>query len=315
MSLTSLAISHRQAHEDYDKRCYFSSFGVKSGNKLWVEHYTFEKERSPNVAVEYDFSNLITGITYRHATQTESTLIESMVTHDGKHLDIVLFPTHSDLYAVRFDTITAEYQHKEGQLDEVHTPKSVADHTIIFPTAETNDQWKDRMKRLLSAAAHNFEAAMGSLYSQFYTRSLDAATAPRSTAMLNRETNTAVHCRTQIGYLWKQVSKGVKGVEADILALYENMKEPQAVKAFFHNHSDNEWQKLRYSTGDNRSHRRVHLWNDDFTAGKLLRDVNAAHTGDNADLEAKAEYHILATSEYEKAAASTEWQPITERVY
>ena len=318
MTLTSLSISHRQAHADYDKRCYFSSFGVKSG-KLWVEHYTYEKKRSPNVAVEYDLSNIIQGITYRHAEQSENTLIESMVTHDGKHLEIVLFPTHSDLYAVHFDTITAEYQHKEGQRDEVYTPKRVADHTIIFPAVETLDEWKDRMQRLLAAAAHNLEAALGSFTVQLYTHTHEFLSARRTSTMLNKLTNTGVHCRVQIGYLWREVKKAVsKTLDADVLALYANMQSPQHIKAFFHHHNDTDWQKLRFQHPDTRNiHRRVHLWADDFSAGKLLFDVNAKHTSGGVldDLEAKAEFHILTTEKYLEAASHNKWLPTSERVY
>ena len=145
--------------------------------------------------------------------------------------------------------------------------------------------------------------------------------------MLDAVATTGVHARLPIGYLWHQVSaalgnapgKSTKAtVEADVLALYENMQSPEHIKMFFHNHDRLTWKKLRFSSADNRhNHRRIHLWQADATPGKMLLDVNAKHTtnGELHELNARAEFHTCMTQDYKLAASSPNWELVKERVY
>ena len=107
-------------------------------------------------------------------------------------------------------------------------------------------------------------------------------------------------------------------VEAYVKKVYENMKTSERIKAFFHNHNTEEWRKLRYASSDDRNnHRRIHIWQDDFTAGDLLLDVNLKNTTNGVinDLEARSDFHTCATADYKLAAISPNWELITERVY
>ena len=200
-------------------------------------------------------------------------------------------------------------------------------HTAVFPPAETKAEWVDRMERILAHCAQNFEAAMGSIYPQYYTRLHDAATAKPSTNYLLRQTNTSVHCRWQIGWFWERVDRIKRSLpttytqaklEPMIQAVYENMKTPQHIKQFFHRHDTQEWSKLRNqsaSTGENKRH--ISAWDTDYTEGTNFADLTARSTigGHLNEQSADASMFEYGVTEYTKAARHPKWDLITERIY
>ena len=236
--------------------------------------------------IEYDMSNMIEGITYGHAEYTHEKLIEgARLEGDTIHIDV-----HDDShqyveYFVGNLTDTLKYVYYDGYSPTV--PDKLT-HTAVFPPAETKAEWVDRMERILAHCAQNFEAAMGSLYLQNYTRLQDISTAKPSTNYLVRQTNTSVHCRWQIGWFWERVDRIKRNLpttytqaklEPMIQAVYENMKTPQHIKQFFHRHDTQEWMKLRNqsaSTGENKRH--ISAWASDYTEGTNFADLTARST-------------------------------------
>ena len=184
------------------------------------------------------------------------------------------------------------------------------------------------MHRTLSFCAHQLEDALSGIIPQIYQRSDDAHTADSTTQDKIRIANVSMHARLNIGYLWHQVITAVNKllstkpeksvIESYVKKVYENMKTAEDIKAFFHNHDTEEWRKLRHASSDDRNnHRRIHIWQEDFTAGDLLLDVNLKNTKDGVinDLEARSDFHTCATTDYKLAASSPNWTLITERIY
>ena len=183
-------------------------------------------------------------------------------------------------------------------------------NTISLPT-ETANEWKARMRGMLYAAANTVEAAIGQLIPQLYTHGDDYITAHLTTTMLQKMSNVGVHPRLQIGFLWHDVEVSTPHptrrpeTEKNVTAAYKNMETIEKVKAFFHKHNNLEWNKVRHAAADNRENqRRIHLWNTDFTIGKLLLDVNLKHTknGRLDEINARAEFYLWMTQHFQKAA-------------
>ena len=279
------------------------------------------------IFTDIDLSNLIKGITYRHKRTTRHHFVDSVFTADGDTVELC-FIAHNDPTTISFQNLTEAFTYQELVTGLKHSDvKGRPSSTVVFPPAETDAEWKDRMLRTIAHCAHNLEKALGELTPQIYTHSLDFATAHLTSDMLDAITTTGVHARLPIGFLWHQVSAALgnapgkptkANVEADVLALYENMKSTQDIKMFFHNHDRETWKKLRFSSADNRhNHRRIHLWQSDATPGKMLLDVNAKHTtnGELHELNARAEFHVCMTQDYKLAAKSPNWELVTERTY
>ena len=191
-----------------------------------------------------------------------------------------------------------------GQKD----PNNVS--TPNLPT-ETGNEWKARMRGMLHEAANTLEEAIGQLIPQLYTHGDDYITAHLTSTMLQRMSNVGVFPRLQIGFLWYDVDLSTQHptrrpeTEKNVKAAYEKLNSVSKVKAFFHRHVTTDWNKVRNAAADNREdQRRIHLWNDDFTIGKLLLDVNLKHTknGTLEELNARAEFYLWMTHHYQKAA-------------
>ena len=279
------------------------------------------------VVMDLDLSNLVNGITYRHGSIGRFNFVDSVFTADGSNVELCLIARNENNPLVienlgeKMKFVNVAYPTQEGEI------KGRPTQTVIFPPPETDAEWKDRMLRTVAHCAHNLEKALGELTPQIYTHSLDFATAHLTSNMLDAITTTGVHARLPIGYLWHQVSAALGNaptkptkadVEANVLAMYENMKSPEHIKMFFHNHDEETWKKLRFSSADNRhNHRRIHLWQSDATPGKLLLDVNEKHTtnGELHELNARAEFHTCMTQDYKLAASSPNWELVKERTY
>lgn len=182
--------------------------------------------------------------------------------------------------------------------------------TVNLPT-ETANEWKARMRGMLHEAANTLEAAIGQLTPQLYTHGDDYIVANLTTTMLQKMSNVGVHPRLQIGFLWHDVDVSTPHptrrpeTEKNVTAVYKNLETVEKVKAFFHKHNNLEWNKVRHAAADSRENqRRIHIWNDDFTIGKLLLDVNLKHTKNGAihELNARAEFYLWMTQHYQKAA-------------
>lgn len=183
--------------------------------------------------------------------------------------------------------------------------------TPTAPRGESNAAWRDRMQGIVAECAQNFEIAYGGLTPQLYTHGADSITAHLTSVMADRLANMSVHSRLAIGFLWKRITWSLgfderkKVTEADILTLQRNMATPRKIKQFFHKHVIEDWKLRRGDSSNTRlNSRRVHLWNADFTIGKLLLDVNAKHTQNGVlqDLNAKAEFFTTMTRDYQQAA-------------
>ena len=330
MNIKKVLFQH--THPDYHPNYYlvYFAFGATSRGKLRSEFGKVAKhDRSRYAAhrvIDFDLTNMIENIVY---TPSE-TLVEGIIERiwlEGTTLHVDLHDTTELFTEFVLDNITKDIDMRDSRYNRTYRRKTDVDRTIIFPPPETANEWKDRMLRTLSHCAHNFEKTLGELTPQIYTHSQNFATAHLTSNMLDRITNTGLHARLNIGYLWHQVLAAVgnapnkpskSDVESDVGVVYQNMKSPEQIKMFFHNHDVETWKKLRFSSGDNRNnHRRIHLWQSDFTPGKLLFDINAKHTtnGELHELNAKAELHRCATEDYGLAAVSPNWELITERIY
>ena len=278
----------------------------------------------------YDISNLIDGVTFRQVTLKYPLLPLRRLLLEGDHLTIEWEPCHTDHYFITTSKRIGDrlYLGYDAEKDFKNPRYANPVGSLIFPPAETNAEWKDRMHRTLSFCAHQIEDALSNISPLLYHRSDDAHSASITTKDRIRIANVSMHARLNIGYLWHQVIHAVTEllstkpdksvIEAYIKKVYENMKTPEHIKAFFHSHDTEEWRKLRHASSDDRNnHRRIHIWQDDFTAGDLLLDVNLKNTNDGVlnDLEARSDFHSCATTDYKLAAVSPNWELITERVY
>ena len=303
--------------------------GATSAKKVRFEYQVHVNNVAEDnfVVIDLDLSNLVNGITYRHGNIGRFAFVDSVFTADGSDVDLCLV-ARNDEVRVYLENLVEKMKFEKVvyDLDRAEIKGRPA-QTVIFPPPETNAEWKDRMLRTIAHCAHNLEKAMGELTPQLYTHSLDFPTAHLTSNMLDAVATTGVHSRLPIGFLWHQVSAALgnaptkptkAAVEADVLALYENMQSPEHIKMFFHNHDEETWKKLRFSSADNRhNHRRIHLWQSDATPGKMLLDVNAKHTtnGELHELNARAEFHVCMTQDYKLAASSPNWELVKERVY
>lgn len=300
---------------------YIWGLGANSDGKIRIHI----QNSGVNQFFEYDMSNIIEGIVYRQRNYSASELIEG-ARIEGEILHIDVHDDQSDYAEHIISELKKDFKYVAFDEDTPEVPDNL-DATIVFPAAETHAEWVDRMERLLAACAQNYEAAMGSIHSQHYTRLHDALTAKPSTDYLVRQTNTSVHCRWQIGWLWERVDRIKRKlrttytkaqVEAKVQALYANMKTPQHIKQFFHRHDTQEWSKLRNqseSTGENKRH--IALWDTDYTKGTLLADLTARATfsGIVDETTADASMFEYGVTEYTKAAKHPNWELITERIY
>ena len=275
--------------------------------------------------VEYDLSNMLEGITYSQSNASAIRIIEK-ARLDGETLHIDVHDGRQDFIEFLITDLSEQFKYVHYAEEEFDIPDKLT-HTAIFPPAETKAEWVDRMERILAFCAQNFEAAMGSLTLQNYTRLHDVATAHPSTDYLIRQTNTSVHCRWQIGWFWERVDRIKRNLptvytqaklEPMIQAVYENMKTPQHIKQFFHKHNTQEWMKLRNqsaSTGENKRH--ISAWDSDYTEGTNFADLTARSTigGHLNEQTADASMFEYGVTEYTKAAKHPKWERITERIY
>ena len=274
--------------------------------------------------VEYDMSNMIEGITYRHGEYTHEKIIEGAILKgDTIHIDI--HDEEQDYVEYQITDLGKDFKYVSYDSDTPTFPDDL--ETTVFPPVETKAEWVDRMERILAHCAQNFEAAMGSLYLQNYTRLQDIATAKPSTNYLIRQTNTSVHCRWQIGWFWERVDRIKRNLptvytqaqlEPMIQAVYANMKTPQHIKQFFHRHNTEEWKKLRNQSSDTRQNKRhISAWASDYTEGTNFADLTARSTvgGHLNEQSADASMFEYGVTEYTKAAKHPNWELITERIY
>ena len=330
MKIKNVIITHHGGYKPAPERCYFVRFWANAtGNlraQLLCEIRDENRRRQTSVKklLEYDFSNLIENINYKQQIHNYVNIIENVILiGDTIHVDV--HDIQDGFSEIHLLNLTNDYKQVDIISDQDVLTK-VTDN-VIFPLAETHNEWIDRMERLLAFCAHNFENAIGQLYPQHYTRLHDVATALPSTDFLNRLTNTSVHCRLAIGWLWERVNRIKRklpttftkaGIEANIQALYQNLKDVQNIKLFFHKHNVVDWNKLRnHGVDKDTNKRQIQLWDSDYTAGILLADINARNTLNNVlhDTNAEASMFTLGTTEYRKAASHLNWEPITERIY
>ena len=313
---------------DYDL-CPKANRYYIEGSNLAV-FFWLQANREQSGIYVYDISNLIDGVAFRQVTLKHPLLPLRKLLLEGDHLTIEWEPCHWEYYHITTSKRVGDRLYL-GHNAEKHfkDPRYLElIDTMIFPPPETDTEWQDRMHRTLAHCAHQFEKAVGEIAPQLYTHSDNYSTANLTSEMLDRVANTGMHARLQIGYLWHQVLSAAhpllskkpekSKVEPLVKKVYENMQTPEHIKAFFHNHSREEWKKLRHQSSDDRNnHRRIHVWDTDFTAGDLLLDVNAKNTtnGVLSELDAKAEFHTCATADYKLAASSPNWELVTERVY
>lgn len=329
MKIKNAIITHHAPVIPYTG-CGFLSFGATSNGKFRVHLKCLDYSHggAPRVTaqqyIEYDMSNIIEGITYIHGKSSHLKVIEgAKVVGDTLHIDVHDATHDFEEYVIL--GLTKDFKYVSHA--DVESPPDELTHTAIFPPAETKAEWVDRMERILAHCAQNFEAAMGSLYPQNYTRLHDALTAKPSTDYLLRETNTSVHCRWQIGWLWERVNRIKRGltttytkamIEPQVQALHANMRTPQHIKQFLHRHNTQEWSKLRNqsaSTGENKRH--ISLWDTDYTEGTNLADLTARSTFSGVVNERNADASMFeyGVTEYTKAARHPNWDLITERIY
>ena len=319
-----VGIHQRDETEDYTK-CI-------EAQEYYLDGLTMGVHFSGRRIFLYDLSNLIEGISFVQKTFPEHVLpIDSMLLENGlltiKWRPCTIYIPCENHSIEKDDVLYMGHEsHKYFTNTRYKRPDPTA--TIIFPPAETNAEWKDRMHRTLAFCAHQIEDALSTISPLLYQRSDDAHTASITTQDRIRIANVSMHARLNIGYLWHQVITAVNEllstkpkksvVEGYIKKVYENMKTPEHIKAFFHNHDTEEWRKLRHQSADDRNnHRRIHIWDTDFTAGDLLLDVNLKNTTNGVlnDLEARSDFHTCATADYKLAASSPNWELVTERIY
>lgn len=331
MKIKNLVVTHHaQIISDSQILCGYHRFGATSNGKLRVHFKCKDYSKSPvetteNQFIEYDVSNILPGITYSHGQSSNLRLIEGIkIVDDTLYVDV---HDHPDGNFEEYFLSGLSDSFKYVGFDYAPELPAELTHTAVFPPPETKAEWVDRMERILAHCAQNFEAAMGSLYPQHYTRLHDAATAKPSTSYLVRQTNTSVHCRWQIGWFWERVDRIKRSLptvytqaklEPMIQAVYENMKTPQHIKMFFHKHDTQEWSKLRNqssSTGENKRH--ISAWASDYTEGTNFADLTARSTigGHFNEQSADASMFEYGVTEYTKAARHPKWDLITERVY
>ena len=326
MKIKNVIVTHH-AYTAPVSDCGLRSFGATSKGKFRA-HLKCRNPKSREVThsfVEYDMSNMIEGITYRHAEYTHEKMIEG-ARLDGDTLHIDVHDEQQDYAEYHIPNLTEVFKYVDYDGNDPTLPDELT-HTAVFPPVETKAEWVDRMERILAHCAQNFEAAMGSIYPQYYTRLHDAATAKPSTNYLVRQTNTSVHCRWQIGWFWERVDRIKRSLptvytqaklEPMIQAVYENMKTPQHIKQFFHRHDTQEWSKLRNqssSTGENKRH--ISAWDSDYTEGTNFADLTARSTigGHLNEQTANASMFEYGVTEYTKASRHPKWDLITERIY
>ena len=313
---------------DYDLCPKANRYYIEGSNLAVFFWLQANRERS-GIYV-YDISNLIDGVAFRQVTLKHPLLPLRRLLLEGDHLTIEWEPCHWEYYHITTSKRVGDRLYLGTNAERYFKSPQYAEtvDTMIFPPAETDAEWQDRMHRTLAYCAHQFEKAVGAITPQLYTHSDNYASANLTSEMVDRVANTGMHTRLQIGYLWHQVLSAVDplayprpariAVETDIFRVFKNMKTPEHIKAFFHHHDREEWKKLRHQSSDHRhNHRRIHIWDTDYTAGKLLLDVNAKNSTNGVldDLEARAEFHTCATKDYKLAASSPNWELITERVY
>ena len=338
MDVKKAVLTHHIRGYYHPNNCQYLGFQLTSDGKFIFDYEKRERlipyqgRKLYRRRIAYDLSNMKPGVTYKHAEHTEEKIIE------GVHID-------GDTLHIDLHDVYVEDGHRLFEIEELSkTPKGVnfwhdnesyynwsnaaeIHKTIVFPPVETHTEWVDRMERLIANAAQNYEAAMGSIHTQDYTRLHDALTAKPSTDYLVRQTNTSVHCRWQIGWLWERVNRIKRKlstsytkamIEAQVLAMYANMQTPQHIKQFLHRHNTQEWSKLRNqseSTGENKRH--ISLWDTDYTEGTNLADLTARSTfsGVVDERTADASMFEYGVTEYTKAAKHPNWELITERIY
>ena len=321
MNIKNIIVTHH-AFTLPGNGCAVSAFGAKSDGTFRVVLGCVGKD---TIMVEYDMSNMIEGITYRHGTYTHEKFIEgARLEGDTIHIDVHDDRQEYTEYHIGTLTDTLKYVHYDDYSPII--PDELT-YTAVFPPAETKAEWVDRMERILAHCAQNFEAAMGSLYLQNYTRLQDISTAKPSTNYLIRQTNVSVHCRWQIGWFWERVDRIKRNLpttytqaqlEPMIQAVYANMKTPQHIKQFFHRHNTEEWKKLRNQSSDTRQNKRhISSWDTDYTEGTNFADLTARSTirGVTNEQNADASMFEYGVTEYTKAAKHPNWDLITERIY
>ena len=331
MKIKNLIITHQgYTVSPQGLYCVFNKFGANSKNKFQVYFKCVDPSKprgmriTGNHFIEYDMSQAIEGITYRQGDSASPKVIEG-ARLKGDTLYIDVHDYQNDFTECPIVELTDEFKYYD--LTEASDLPTELTHTAVFPPPETKAEWVDRMERILAHCAQNFEAAMGSLYPQYYTRLHDAATAKPSTDYLVRQTNTSVHCRWQIGWFWERVDRIKRNLptvytqaklEPMIQAVYENMKTPQHIKQFFHRHNTQEWSKLRnQSTSTRENKRHISAWDTDYTEGTNFADLTARSTigGHLNEQTADASMFEYGVTEYTKAARHPNWDLITERVY
>ena len=332
--ITKVHAIHKKDNAEPDINCIEPNY--QSLEKSIMKVNFFHRRDGLSRIFLYDFSNIVERINYVQKTLAHTKIlpIDSLFLEDGL-LTIEWHPCYLETsHFSRGRNIEGVlYFGRETAKDAFDNPLNYGiptdpTATIIFPPVETTAEWKDRMHRTLSFCAHQLEDALSGIIPQLYHRSDDAHTGSRTTQDNIRVANVSMHARLNIGYLWHQViaaasellsTKPKKSdVESQVKKVFENMKSPEHVKSFFHNHNEDAWKKLRHQHSDERSnHRRIHIWQDDFTPGELLLDVNEKNTtnGVLSELDAKAEFHTCATADYKLAASSPNWELITKRVY
>ena len=328
MKIKNVIVTHH-ATTYPESSCTLVAFGATSDGKFRAHMKCSDENHvfTTKSYVEYDMTNMIEGITYRHSMYNHNQVIEGAILKgDTIHIDVHDEQMNFSEYFIL--NLTKDFKYT-GSVERGRTPVMPDEltHTAVFPPAETKAEWVDRMERILAHCAQNFEAAMGGLYPQHYTRLQDAATAKPSTNYLVRQTNTSVHCRWQIGWFWERVDRIKRSLptvytqaqlEPMIQAVYENMKTPQHIKQFFHRHDTQEWSKLRNqssSTGENKRH--ISAWAADYTEGTNFADLTARSTigGHLNEQSADASMFEYGVTEYTKAAKHPNWDLITERIY
>ena len=326
MNLKNVIITH-EGYPIPVSKCSVNAFGATSAGMLRtiVICYDSQFRVVGRKLIEYNMSNMLEGIVYRHSNHTHEQLIErAWLEGDTLHIDI--HDENHDAAEYSITELTKEFKYVQYEGSDPTIPEEL-DHTAVFPPPETHKEWVDRMERLICRSAHNLENALGQIHPRQYTRLRDFVTAPVSSNNLDRLVNTSIHCRWQIGWLWARVNRLKRGLtstytkatlEPMIQALYSNMKEVENIKQFFHKHDIVEWKKLRNDSGDDRNNKRkIQLWADDYTPGTELADLNARATIADIFYEttAKASEVEFAMTEYKKAAIHSKWDIITERVY
>ena len=330
--ITEVNVFQKRNEQDLPENCIELSYCSLENNIMRVRVYNgIHNEKHIFL---YDLSNIVEGINFVEKTlsQPKSLPIDSLFLENGL-LIIEWHPcrietSHFSASRLIDGVLYFGSSSSEAFFTTENMRGSSPTATIVFPPPETNDEWKDRMHRTLSFCAHQLERALSGIIPQLYHRSDDAHTGSLTTQDNIRVANVSMHSRLQIGYLWHQVivaandllsTKPKKSdVESQVKKVFENMKSPEHVKSFFHNHNEDAWRKLRHQHSDERSnHRRIHIWQSDFTPGELLLDVNEKNTtnGVLSELDAKAEFHTCATADYKLAASSPNWELITKRVY